>query len=101
MRLRNNPNALEEMRETGLLIENYPVSIDSGTVLELGMGKGEMICELAKSNPTVNYIGIEKFATVAAKAAKRAKKLELTNLKFIVDDISNLPEILKGQVDSI
>ena len=36
--------------------------------LELGMGKGKFIIELAKQNPDINYIGIERSATIVLKA---------------------------------
>ena len=36
--------------------------------LELGMGKGKFIIELAKKNPDINYIGIERSATIVLKA---------------------------------
>jgi len=29
--------------------------------IEVGMGKGRFIMELAKNNPDINYIGIEKY----------------------------------------
>ena len=101
MRLRNNPNAYSELEQTEYLIKDYPVKIDKNTIIELGMGKGEMITQLAKENPNTKYIGVEKFATVAHKAMKRAQKLEIDNFKIIVDDIKNLPEIFKGKVQTI
>ena len=101
MRLRNNPNAYSELEQTKYLIKDYPIKIDKNTIIELGMGKGEMITQLAKQNPNTKYIGVEKFATVAHKAMKRAEKLEIDNFRIIVDDIKNLPEIFKGKVQTI
>lgn len=101
MRLRNNPNAIPELEKSKYLIQEFPVKLDKNTVLEIGMGKGEMITQLAKNNPTIEYIGIEKFATVAHKAMKRAEALELDNFRIICDDISNLPDDLNGKVDTI
>ncbi|WP_408631347.1 methyltransferase domain-containing protein, partial [Mesomycoplasma neurolyticum] len=72
------------------MINDFPYSINTNTILELGMGKGEMITELAFQNPNVNYVGIEKYATAAEKAAKKAKKLNLQNFKIIVCDIKDL-----------
>ena len=63
------------------------------------MGKGEMITELARLNPTTTFLGIEKYATVAAKALKRAKELNLENFNIICEDIKKLPELIVGKVD--
>lgn len=32
--------------------------------IEIGMGKGRFIMDLARSNPDVNYVGIEKYSSV-------------------------------------
>lgn len=101
MRLRNNPNAMIELKESGLLITDYPFAIDKNTVLELGMGKGEMIVELAKQNPDKLYIGVEKYPTVAAIAAKRCLKEGVTNFKIICQDIIVLPSLIKGKTNLI
>jgi len=101
MRLRNNPNADTELLESGMLITDFPYKIDKNTVIELGMGKGEMITQLAANNPNKNYLGIEKYATVAAKAVKRAKELGIKNFRVICQDIKDLPELLDGKVETI
>ena len=101
MRLRYNQNAKDELKKSSFLVDVFPHKINSNTIIEFGMGKGEMITELAKQNPDKNYLGIEKYPTVAAKAARRAKNLNISNFKIICDDIKNLPELLEGQVDVI
>lgn len=75
--------------------------------LELGMGKGKFICEMAKINPDINFIGVEKYATVVLKAIDNYKKIYLgieksdeipntisqsNNLKFLCEDVNNLPK---------
>lgn len=101
MRLRNDPEADKKLIESGMLINDFPYTLPSNTTIELGMGKGEMITQLAQDNPDHFFIGIEKYATVAAKAVKRAKEMELKNFFVICEDIFKLPELLKGQVDTI
>ena len=101
MRLRNDPQAEQKLLDSGLLINKFPYKIPEGAIIELGMGKGEMITGLAEANPDKIYIGIEKFATVAARAAKRAKELELKNFFIICEDIAKLPELLEGSIDQI
>ena len=101
MRLRNNPNAIIELESTECLIQKFPHKVDTNTVIELGMGKGEMITDLASKNPNTKYLGIEKFATVAHKAYKRAESLEIKNFNIICDDIQKLPELLEGKVNTV
>ena len=50
--------------------------------IEIGMGKGQFITEMARTNPGANYIGIEMYSSVLYRAVK---KLERTNL-----DLNNL-----------
>lgn len=70
--------------------------------LEIGMGKGDFIVEMAKRNPNINFIGIEKNVTILAKAVKKVMKEELENVRLISYDASNLKEIFKkGEIDKI
>ncbi len=101
MRLRNNPNAQVELDASKYTVKEYPFKVNKNVIIELGMGKGEMITELAAQNPDKYYVGIEKFATVAHKAMKRAEKLELDNFSIIDKDIKDLPELINGTVETI
>lgn len=51
--------------------------------IEIGMGKGKFITTLALQNPTINYIGIEKYSSVLVRAIEKQEELKLPNLKFI------------------
>lgn len=101
MRLRNNANALPELKKTKYLLQKFPYKLNEKTIVEIGMGKGEMITQLAKNNPSNFYIGIEKYATVAYKAMKRAEELELNNFLIICEDVVNLPTLLTGKIKTI
>ncbi|WGI36616.1 tRNA (guanosine(46)-N7)-methyltransferase TrmB [Mesomycoplasma lagogenitalium] len=101
MRLRNIPNAKEKLLESEYLIKNFPIEINENTVLEMGMGKGEMLVELANKNPHIMYIGIEKYPTVALKSMKKAEKLKLKNFKIINQDIIKLPDLINGKTNLI
>ena len=66
--------------------------------IEIGMGKGQFITELAIRNPNINYIGIEKFSSVLIRAIekrelKEAEGVELKNLLFIRMDAEHLLEV--------
>jgi tRNA (guanine-N7-)-methyltransferase len=51
--------------------------------VELGPGKGGFICEIAKQNPDVLYVGIEKVPDVLVMAMERALTEDVKNVRFI------------------
>jgi tRNA (guanine-N7-)-methyltransferase len=61
--------------------------------VEIGMGKGKFIMELAALNPEINYIGIEKYSSVLLRALEKRNETELTNLYFIRYDAEYMNEI--------
>jgi len=61
--------------------------------VEIGMGKGRFIMELAKMNPHINYIGIEKYSSVLLRALEKRDETELSNLYFIRFDAEYLNDI--------
>ena len=70
--------------------------------IEIGMGKGDFIHELAQKNPEINYVGIEKFSSVLIRAIEKSEQAELDNLFFIRFDAEHIAEIFgEGEVDRI
>lgn len=70
--------------------------------LEIGMGKGDFIIEHAKTNPNVNYIGLEKFPSVLIQAADKLNDIHLDNLYLLLVDAATLDEIFeKQEIDKI
>lgn len=63
--------------------------------IEVGIGKGRFIHTLAKENPDINYIGIEKFDSVIVRALEKVIDEPLPNLKLIRVDAGAIPIILK------
>ena len=61
--------------------------------IEIGMGKGRFLMELASLNPKINYIGIEKYSTVLLRAIQKMEETELPNLKFIRMDAEDICEV--------
>ncbi|MCP4336901.1 MAG: tRNA (guanosine(46)-N7)-methyltransferase TrmB [Mycoplasma sp.] len=98
MRLRHNPKAQIELDNSKYTTKKYPIEVNKDVIIELGMGKGEMITQLAKNNPNKFFVGIEKYATVAHKAMKRAEILNIDNFLIIDKDIKDLSELIKGKV---
>ena len=58
--------------------------------IEIGMGKGRFMMDLASANPDINYIGIEKYSTVLLRAIQKMEERELPNLKFIRMDAEDI-----------
>lgn len=52
--------------------------------LEIGCGKGQFICELAKQHPEIDFIAVEVCDDVAVMACENAKREGLTNVKFMI-----------------
>ena len=69
--------------------------------LELGMGRGTFIIEMAKTHPNINYIGLELDKNQTATALKNIKDLQLNNLKMICDDASKLVDFFGKEIDTI
>lgn len=101
MRLKKIPDALEQLRQSNFLIENFPLQIDADWIVEIGMGKGDMLVELARLSPDKKFLGIEKFDSAAVKAIKKAKKYNLTNFFIICSDVKDILEKISGTTDLI
>lgn len=71
--------------------------------IEIGMGKGDFIYEMARRNPNINFIGIEKFPSVIAAAINKINQKEkLNNLKLMHYDAIQLNDIFaENEVDHI
>lgn len=69
--------------------------------LELGMGRGTFIIEMAKTHPNINYIGLELDKNQTATALKNIKDLHLDNLKMINADALKVAEIFGREIDTI
>lgn len=111
MRLRNvrgSREAIEASEYTVNMPEEYKgrwrelFGNDNPVYIEIGMGKGKFITELAMNNPDINYIGIEKFSSVLIRALEKRKDIELNNLVYIRMDAENITDVFeKGEVDRI
>ncbi len=70
--------------------------------IEIGMGKGRFIHTMAKENPAVNYVGIEKYSSVLLRAIQKMQAEELPNLKFIRMDAEEIDRVFgREEVDRI
>ena len=70
--------------------------------IEIGMGKGRFLMELAARNPDIDYIGIEKYSSVLIRAIQKMEENELPNVRFIRMDAEEIGEVFgPGEADRI
>ena len=109
MRLRNVKNKEEIMNNSLYLIKDYNeykgrwrdfFNNSNPIYIEIGMGKGKFIIENALSNPDINYIGIEKYDSVIAKALQKIPE-GINNLVLIRCDALNIDEIFDKEIDRL
>lgn len=114
MRLRNIPGADDVIRNHPIAIKNVKeykskwnrvFDNENPIHIEIGMGKGQFILNLAKQNPDINYVGIERYSSVLLRALEKfdtEEFCELNNVRFICMDAMELPEVFElGEVARI
>lgn len=69
--------------------------------LELGMGRGEFIINMAKKYPNINYIGLEIDDGQMANAVKRLDCQTINNLKLIKADAKDIDTFFGKEIDTI
>ena len=68
--------------------------------IEIGSGKCGFIYNLAKANPNINFVGVEKFASALALGFKKYD-MDLDNLKIINVDAMELGNIFDHEIKRI
>lgn len=75
---------------------------DNPIHIEVGMGKGRFIMDMARLHPDINYVGIEKFSSVLIRAIEKQEIEKLPNLYFIRMEAEYLENVFdKGEVSYI
>ena len=69
--------------------------------LELGMGRGDFIIDMAKSHPNINFIGLEIVDSQMVMAVNKLINLKLPNLKLINIDAKEIGNIFLKEIDTI
>lgn len=111
MRLRNIPGADETVAASNYVIQqpeqqagNWPNLFGNSHPIhiEIGMGKGRFLMDLAKENPQTNYIGIERYSSVLIRALQKMDANPLPNLRFLCVDAKILEQVFAaGEVAHI
>ncbi len=69
--------------------------------LEIGMGKGDFIINMALKYPDINFIGLEKYDSVMLRAVEKLENTNIPNLKLILYDANNIDNIFDHEIDTI
>ena len=111
MRLRNVKGSRETIAANPLVIQNITekkgqwgrvFGNSNPLYIEIGMGKGQFILEMARRNPEKNFIGIEKYSSVLVRALEKCETFEGDNLRFIRMDAEEIAEVFaENEVDGI
>lgn len=116
MRLRNIPRAegvLGTCKEVVKNEENVKgrwlseFGNDHPIHIEIGMGKGQFLLKLARLNPEINYIGIERYSSVLLRAVEKMESEKenggaIENMRFICMNAEEIENVFApGEVDRI
>lgn len=102
MRLRNVKGSKETIAASSFVIQditskkgrwNELFENNQPLYIEIGMGKGQFILEMARRNPDKNFIGIEKYSSVLVRALEKCEEFEGNNLRFIRMDAETITDV--------
>ncbi|MBQ9065002.1 MAG: tRNA (guanosine(46)-N7)-methyltransferase TrmB [Blautia sp.] len=116
MRLKNIPKAKEAIENSRYVVKE-PQKLkgkwrgyfgkNAPLCIEIGMGKGRFLMEMASKNPDICFLGIEMYDSVLFRAVQKMESLEAfgnvpENLRFLCLDARLLPDVFEeDEVDRI
>ena len=105
MRLRNIPRAEGVIREHRFVIKRpedqkgcwkQVFGNRNPVYIEIGMGKGRFLLNMAKAHPNTNFVGIERYSSVLLRAIEKfdtEEFCELKNVRFVCMDARNVEDV--------
>ncbi|MDR1639831.1 MAG: tRNA (guanosine(46)-N7)-methyltransferase TrmB [Clostridiales bacterium] len=99
--------------DTNPLVVHEPVSLkgqwcshfgNSNPIrLEIGCGKGQFISQAAEKHPEINFVALERDATILGMAARKGNAVTGDkHLAYIVEDVENLPNLFApGEIEAL
>lgn len=114
MRLRNIPRADSTLQAHAFVIKRPEAQKgcwkevfqnEHPVYIEIGMGKGQFLLNMAKTHPNINFVGIERYSSVLLRAIERLETEEfkdLQNIRFVCMDARDLENVFApGEVKKI
>ena len=100
MRLRHRKWGDEFLQENTKLVKNrdcldeefFKFISQDNLILEIGVGRGDFILEMAKANPDVYFLGVEMSGMALAIAGKKILQEEVNNILLVNMDMHYLFE---------
>lgn len=95
---------LQQHNDVAISIEqaNEIIKNKDNVYLEIGSGKGDFLLQMAKKNPDIIFIGIEKNVTCSGFTCKKIVDNELSNAYLVCADVEKcFPIFEKGKINSI
>lgn len=102
MRLRNITGSREMIAESRFVVhepQEYKgrwrelFGNDHPLRIEIGMGKGRFIMDLARMHTEINYVGIEKYSSVLLRGIQKMETDPLPNLYFIRMEAEEIADV--------
>lgn len=111
MRLRNVPGSRDRIAANSHVIKT-PEEIRGSWAgyfgdglpihLEIGMGKGRFVMDMARLHPEIHYIGIEMYSSVLVRALEKIEEDPLENVHFIRMNAEYICQVFgPGEVEKI
>lgn len=116
MRLRNIPRAENVLRECREVIKEPAqrkgswkslFGNENPIYIEIGMGKGQFLLAMARQNPDINFVGIERYSSVLLRAVEKLQEADEKgeaphNVRFICMDAAEIEDVFApGEVKRI
>ena len=105
MRLRNIPRAEGTLQAHKIVIKRpedqkgcwkQVFGNRNPVYIEIGMGKGRFLLNMAKAHPNTNFVGIERYSSVLLRAIEKfdtEEFCELKNVRFVCMDARNVEDV--------
>ncbi len=111
MRLKNVPRAAEVIEKSRYAVKDperfrgkWAEFFGNGNPIhvELGMGKGRFVMDMARLHPEINFIGIERQKSVILRAVEKMEEDPLPNVALVLYEGDNIEEMLgEHEIDKI
>lgn len=111
MRLKNVPRAAEVIEKSRYAVKDPErfrgkwaefFGNSNPIHVELGMGKGRFVMDMARLHPEINFIGIERQKSVILRAVEKMEEDPLPNVALVLYEGDNIEEMLgEHEIDKI
>ena len=101
MRMRNPKDKDQVINSCTFFYTEEGFVKDQPIHLEIGMGKGDFIKQMAQNYPNINFIGVEKMTSILARAIQNLTPCHLPNVKVMRVDALELQQVFSCEISTI